>query len=355
MKNRTRPPKRSRTLLKTSRSNSACCSFSGSGTDLPSRFSSSTLRPTSKALLKIFSLAPPSACLHHHDPRVRLLEDARRGTHERRLHDAQVVDDLVDAAVDRGGEAARELRGEQHLAERVGHRQPQELEVALVEDVLRLDRRALVDPGLVQQPHALGPPGRAGGVDQRGELVGRDLLRRWSRWRWGGRRGRRRRARPGRPCVITLSPSAVPSKVTIFFSCGSSDRCSLIFAICSSFSAKTIWHSESLRMYAVSSPLVRRVDRGRRAGRTHHREVGEDPLVAGARGDADALLGLQTEREQAGREAGDPVAGLLPGDGLPGLAPRVAVRLASRATWPPGRGTGPRRSAEGCRRSCCRE
>ncbi len=56
--------------------------------------------------------------------------------------------------------------------------------------------------------------------------------------------------------VITSLPSAVPSKVITFFSCGSSERCSLIFAICSSFSAKTIWHSESLRMYAVSSPLV---------------------------------------------------------------------------------------------------
>ena len=35
MKKRTRPPKRSRTLLKTSLSNSPCCSLSGSGTDLP--------------------------------------------------------------------------------------------------------------------------------------------------------------------------------------------------------------------------------------------------------------------------------------------------------------------------------
>ena len=53
MKNRTRPPKRSRTLLKTSLSKSPCCSFSGSGTDLPWRLRSSTLAPTSKALVKI--------------------------------------------------------------------------------------------------------------------------------------------------------------------------------------------------------------------------------------------------------------------------------------------------------------
>ena len=37
MKKRTRPPKRSRTLLKTSLSNRPCCTLSGSGTDLPSR------------------------------------------------------------------------------------------------------------------------------------------------------------------------------------------------------------------------------------------------------------------------------------------------------------------------------
>ena len=61
MKKRTRPPNRSRILENTSRSNSACWSFSGSGTDLPSRLSLSTLRPTAKAALKIFSLAPPSA------------------------------------------------------------------------------------------------------------------------------------------------------------------------------------------------------------------------------------------------------------------------------------------------------
>ena len=61
MKNRTRPPKRSRILLNTSLSKSPCCTLSGSGTDLPSRLSWSTLRPTANACLKIFSLAPPSA------------------------------------------------------------------------------------------------------------------------------------------------------------------------------------------------------------------------------------------------------------------------------------------------------
>ena len=146
MKNRTRPPKRSRTLLKTSLSKSPCCSLSSSGTDLPSRLSWSTLMPTSKALLKIFSLAPPSAaCMVTIRPcafsKMRGAAPMNVG-----FTTAEVVDDLVDPAVDGGREAARELGGQQHLAERVGHRQPEELQVALVEDVLHLDRGALVDP-----------------------------------------------------------------------------------------------------------------------------------------------------------------------------------------------------------------
>ena len=62
MKNRTRPPKRSRILEKTSRSKSACWTPRSSGTDLPSALSRSTLSPTANAWLNSFSLRPPSAC-----------------------------------------------------------------------------------------------------------------------------------------------------------------------------------------------------------------------------------------------------------------------------------------------------
>ena len=61
MKKRTLPPKRSRILEKTSLSKSPCCTLRPIGTDWPSRLRRSTSRPTSKAFLKIFSLAPPSA------------------------------------------------------------------------------------------------------------------------------------------------------------------------------------------------------------------------------------------------------------------------------------------------------
>src|SRR4029078_3020410 len=72
--------------------------------------------------------------------------------------------------------AACDLCRYQRLAERVRHRQPSELEVTLVEDVLRLDRRSLVHPRAVPQTHSLGAAGGPRGVDERGELVGPDLL-----------------------------------------------------------------------------------------------------------------------------------------------------------------------------------
>ena len=62
MKNRTRPPNRSRTLLNTSLSNRPCWRLSGRGTDWPARLRRLTSRPTLNAWLKIFSFSPPSAC-----------------------------------------------------------------------------------------------------------------------------------------------------------------------------------------------------------------------------------------------------------------------------------------------------
>ena len=56
--------------------------------------------------------------------------------------------------------------------------------------------------------------------------------------------------------VITWSPSAWPSNVTIFVSCGRSLLCSATLASCASSSANSTRQSESLRMYAVSSLLV---------------------------------------------------------------------------------------------------
>ena len=74
-------------------------------------------------------------------------------------------------------------------------------------------------------------------------------------------------------------------------------------------------------MYADVVGHRRRVDRRGRAAGAHDREVGQDPLEAGAGGDADALLGLDAQREQAGRELVDLVAGLAARSATPSASP----------------------------------
>ena len=80
-----------------------------------------------------------------------LLEDARRRAHPGGLDHGQVVDDLVQSAVDGGRAAAVHRDREEHLAEDVRQRQPQELGVVLADEVEAVDRRALVGEGPVRQ------------------------------------------------------------------------------------------------------------------------------------------------------------------------------------------------------------
>ena len=61
----------------------------------------------------------------------------------------------------------------------------------------------------------------------------------------------------------------------------------------------------------------RRVDRRRRAPRHHDGEVGQGPLVARARGDRDAVLGLDAQRHQTSADLADDDVELGPGDGDP--------------------------------------
>jgi hypothetical protein len=64
---------------------------------------------------------------------------------------------------------------DQRLAERVRQRQPQVLQVVGLEQAQLGLRHALPAPAGVQQLDALGPPGRAGGVDERCQVVGLDV------------------------------------------------------------------------------------------------------------------------------------------------------------------------------------
>ena len=175
-KNRIRPPKRARILLKTSLSKTAFCAARCGGTRSPASVRRDTSRPTLNAWSKIFFFMPPSSA-------VMVLMRAcafskMRGAAPMKVgrDDGQVVDDLLDGAVDRGREADGQLRRQQHLPEGVCERQPQVLHVVEREDVLLLDGVPLVGPRRVTQPHPLGTPGRARGVDQRREAVRRRLL-----------------------------------------------------------------------------------------------------------------------------------------------------------------------------------
>ena len=105
-----------------------------------------------------------------------LLEDARRSGHEGGLDDGHVVDDLLDAPVDGGREADLQAGGDEHLAEDVRERQPEELQVVLAEGAHRLDDGTLVDDAVLHEAHALGPAGRAGGVDDDGEALRPELV-----------------------------------------------------------------------------------------------------------------------------------------------------------------------------------
>jgi hypothetical protein len=63
---------------------------------------------------------------------------------------------------------------QQLLAEDVGQRQPEVLQVVLLRIPIAVDPRRPGRSTSVQQPHALGPAGGARGVDDRGEVVGLD-------------------------------------------------------------------------------------------------------------------------------------------------------------------------------------
>ena len=115
------------------------------------------LRPTPNAQSKIFALTPRAAASVI--TRARTFSKIRGAPAMNvGLTTAEVLDDLVDPAVDRGGEADLQLDGDQRLAEDVGQRQPQVLQVVGADDVVRLDRRAHVGPASCTSRTPLGRP-----------------------------------------------------------------------------------------------------------------------------------------------------------------------------------------------------
>ncbi len=255
-----------------------------------------------------------------------LLEDPRRSAHEGRLDDGEVLDDLVDPPVDRGREAELQAGGEQHLAEDVREREPEVLEVVLVQGARRLGGRALVDDAVLHEAHALGPAGRAGGVDDDGEAVGAERVdpvvdRRGA--------GFEQLTAAGREVVGRDHPAVLAA--------GSGERDDLahareVTAPLGQLGDLGLVLGEDDAALGVAEDVGdvvgdrRRVDGRRRAAAADDREVGENPLDPGRRRDGDAVLGLDPEGDQPGRPGTDHGVGLAPRERWPARPRRRGTR-----------------------------
>ena len=256
-KKRRRPPKRSRIFENTSLSAMRVAGARAAGRGR--RFSCGESRdlaadarsPSGRSC----SLRPPASSAPVSDLVVDLLEDARHRGHEGRPHDGEVLDDLVDAAVDRGGEADLQLRrprapcrtsatsGSQRYCTSSARRSPS-----------LLDRLGLVDPAVVRQLDALRLAGGARGVDERGERARADRLEAaldLARMRGvpvaAERHERRERQRPA-----VVDATVDQDDATEIGELSPTPRS---LASCASFSTKATRHPASRRMKAHSSAV----------------------------------------------------------------------------------------------------
>ncbi|OPZ51751.1 MAG: hypothetical protein BWY91_02602 [bacterium ADurb.BinA028] len=229
------------------------------------------------------------------NPGVGLLEDARGGTHEGGLDDGQVVDDLVDLAVDRGREAHLQRQGEQDLAEHVGQRQPEELQVVLVEDPDGVDGRRFIDNRVVGQLGALGAPGRSRGVDDDGQVVGRDEIDPLVDHRRAGLTGiAAQRLEVGQRDHPVVALFVATVRLTV--EDDDLDDVGHVVTVRPQLLDLAVVLGEHEPRPGVTQDvgdiLGHRcgVDRRRRTARTHDAEVGQGPLVARGRGDRHPVL-----------------------------------------------------------------
>src|SRR6185295_6678077 len=189
-----------------------------------------------------------------------------------------------------------------------------------------LDRLRLVDPAVVDQLHALGPPGGAGGVDQHRQRVlahrARVALVRL-RVRLVRLLARRLQVLEGdHPVVLVLGRVEGdhllhPGQVLPL-------RAELVDLL--------LVLGEDEDRLGVVDDVGGVVGRGRwingggRAARAEDAQVRQHPFQAGAGGDGAALLVLQPQRAQPHGDVPDPVADLLPAP----VAPRLPLRRLER-------------------------
>ena len=248
---------------------------------------------------------------------MRLLEDARRAGHEEvGFDDGHVVDDLLDASVDGSREADLQTGGDQHLAEDVREGQPQELEVVLGQGSHRLDDGSLVDDAVLDEPHPLGPPGRAGGVDDDGEALG---ARAPVDARLDEVRGL------GQP-LAPLGGELVDDDDPAVLAALAGERDDVLHP--GDLTAHALQLGDLVGVLGEDELAARvgedvgdvlgdrrRVDGRRRATGADDREVGEHPLDPRRGGDRDAVLELHPECDEARGPLLDDLVGVAPGEG----------------------------------------
>ena len=256
--------------------------------------------------------------------RTNLLEDPWGAAHEGGVHRAQPADDLVDPTVHGRAEADAQLDGEQSLAEDVRQRQPEVLHRAWGDDLHGVEDRRLVDPALVGQLDPFGHAGGAGGVDQGGQAV--DAARLDGAVDHPGVLGEQHT-----PALDQLLPADHPLAVPL--AVDQDDVAELLCCLARILQFGQLFGilGDQDHRFGVGDdvaeviPLRVRVDGRGGPARAVDRVVDQDPLDAGVGGDRHALLRLQSERQQAGREVVDATTGLGPVDGVPDL---VGVRVA---------------------------
>ena len=263
---------------------------------------------------------------HSLDAGVCLFEDARHRAHEGRAHGGEVVDDLVDAPVDRCRKPDHQRQRQHHLAERVRQRQPQVVQVVGTEDVQSVNGRGGVRPRLVGQPHTFRPARGAGGVDDAGELPWTDVANTVVHSARG----------LGQHLLAALlefvegdHPVAVARAVDDhdFLDIGQ------IGAVLDEFVDLGLIlgddHPASRVRHDVGgvAGVGLRIHRG--GGRTsaQHRQIDKYPLIARRGRQGDAVFGGDAQRDQPRRDEADAVTDLLPGDALPAVIVRITERL----------------------------
>ena len=251
--------------------------------------------------------------------RMDLLVDARHRGKDGRPDGAERLGDARRVGDERDRRAVVRRRLVRESAEGVRERQEEQDGVAAV-----LEVRAHVDRGgdevLVREHAALRRPRRAGGVDERSEIVLLDLAR-----------GRVERVRMlGRVRATLGLELGSCAKVTISRSAGSSslDGAKLL-ALRVVFGEREhrLRVREDVRRLARG---VRRIDADDDGADVHDRPVEEDPLDPGAREDGDRVAASHAAREEGVRQGLDPAGRFLPGD----LAPARLLLLEVRGRRP---------------------